>query len=317
MLKPIHRHLLRFLGGICCLALFAALAITACDDAKGVKKVRLKQKDNDGSVVVGERKEETIKFGFDLRLSPKEDVRLYVPFLEYLSQRTGLEFTIVFSPNYEETMRNLGTGITQFASLGSVNCLRANQLYHTQCLVAGKNLAGEPVYQAAIVTAADSPIRTLRDLRGRSVAFGSRFSTQGYLIPRAMIEEAGIVLEDLGHYRFTGSHDEVARAVLNGEYDVGAMQDTLARELARQGKVRIVAMSRNYPASLICANSQVAPELVEKVRRALLEFDPAGIADSRLTENWSRSEMPTGFAPYQDQAFAEIERLAKRYGLLP
>lgn len=314
-------YLQRFLGfpGLAsfCYALFSVLLLAACDDVKIAKQVRLNQKRVTGfeTEKTAEHKK-TIKFGFDLRLSPKEDVKLYLPFLDYLSRTTGRQFSILFSSSYEDTVRYLGTGATQFASLGPVNCLRAKILYKTQCLVMGKNIHERPEYQAAIVTRNDSPLLAIGELKGKSVAFGSRFSTQGYLIPRSMLEESGVMLDELQYQGFTGSHDETARVVLNGEYDAGAMQDTLAKKLADAGKLKIIALSQPYPASLICANSQVSPVLVRKVRHALLDFQPIGKHAGQL-KNWNKSEMPTGFAPYDPETFKKIERLAARYGLLP
>ena len=43
----------------------------------------------------------------------------------------------------------------------------------------------------------------IKELRGKCFAFGSEMSTQGHLIPRSMLEEAGITLNDLGKYIYT------------------------------------------------------------------------------------------------------------------
>lgn len=293
-----------------------AVALVSCDDAKNPKKVRLDSRETLPAGNAGQPVDESLRFGFDLRLTPKEDVKIYLPFLRYLAKATGRKFTIVFTDNYEDTARYLGDGLIHFAALGPVNCLRAQKKYGTICLAVGKNRAGRPEYQAAIVVRPDSPLMTLDDLHGRTLVFGNQLSTQGYLIPRAMLDEAGVPLAALRHYSFAGSHDKVARAVLNGEYDAGAMQDVLAGQLAAQGKLKIIAISRPYPASLICANSKVDPALREKVRQALLAFDPQGKHANDLV-NWEQTEMPTGFVAYNDHDFLQLRALAKRYGLVP
>jgi ABC-type phosphate/phosphonate transport system substrate-binding protein len=100
----------------------------------------------------------------------------------------------------------------------------------------------------------DSPLRKIEDLRGKRVAFGSTTSTQGYLIPRIILSEHGIELEDLTGHEFFGSHHDCANAVISHFADACGMQDTMGRELEKQGMVRIIHTSRYYPSSGIAAN---------------------------------------------------------------
>ena len=179
----------------------------------------------------------------------------------------------------------------------------------------GLNEEGKAEYKAVIFTRLDSPINSISDLKGRRFAFGSKYSTQGHIIPRKMLEDEGIKLEDLAGYVFTGSHVETVRAVLSGEYDAGGMQDTLAKRLASEGKIRIIAISKPYPSSLICYNRNVAPATVKSVKEALLDFDPKG-KDASILIDWDRTEMPNGFTVVHEDRLQEIMDLTTRYGLL-
>ncbi|MBI5049611.1 MAG: phosphate/phosphite/phosphonate ABC transporter substrate-binding protein [Nitrospirae bacterium] len=257
----------------------------------------------------------SLKFGFDLRLSPKEDVKIYFPFLMYLEQSTGNRFSIRFTEKYENTVENLGKGFTHFAALGPVNCVIAKERYGADCLVAGLNSEGKPEYRAAIFTRIDSPIKNLKDLKGKTFAFGDRYSTQGHVIPRKMLEDSGITFKNLKGYVFTGSHANTARAVLNGEYDAGGIQDTLAKRLISEGKIRILATSVPYPSSLICYNKDVNPLIIKAVKTALLSFDPKG-KHAGLLADWDKTEMPNGFTDYQELSLYEIRALTYKYGLL-
>jgi len=257
----------------------------------------------------------TLGFGFDLRLSPKEDVEIYLPFLRYLEEQTGLRFSLDFSANYRDTVENLGKGRTAFAALGPVNCILATERYGAGCLVMGVNASGTPRYRAVIITRADSPIHRLEELAGRSFAFGDRFSTQGHVIPRKMLEDVGIKLSDLSGHLFAGSHANAARAVMTGAYDAAGLQDVLARRLAATGSVRILAVSKPYPSSLICYSRNVPREQTELVRQALLSFDPMGTHSAGL-KNWDKTEMAYGFTGVRPGDLEEIKELAGRYGLL-
>ena len=130
-----------------------------------------------------------------------------------------------------------------------------------------------------------------------------------------MLEDAGIALEVLKGYVYTGSHANTARVVLNGEYDAGTIQDNLARRLIEEGKIKVLAISKPYPSSLICSNKDVHLPIVKSVKSALLAFDPKG-KHSGILWDWDKTEMPNGFAEYNEASLKEIEELTIRYGLL-
>ena len=317
--KSMHKMLTKW-ATRACLALLAilAMALIACGDREAPKKVRL-QADSPHVSEARERKnpaDTPFKFGFDHRLSPKDDVRIYLPFTQYLDRQTGHRFSIKFTEKYEETADNLGRGLIQFAALGPVNCVMAKAKYGADCLAMGLNQDGKPEYRAVIFAKQDSPLNHLEDLRGKTFAFGDRFSTQGHVIPRNMLEKKGVTLKDLRGYVFTGSHANTAKAVLNGEYEAGAIQDVLADRLSREGRIKILAVSKPYPSSLICAAKGVDPVTLAAVKKALLAMDPKGIHQNLLVD-WDRTEMPSGFVAYQENSLREIEGLTTRYLDLP
>lgn len=160
-----------------------------------------------------------------------------------------------------------------------------------------------------------SPRQKIKELKGKTFAFGSRYSTQGHIIPRQMLAAAGITLKDFKNFVFAESHADVARLVLSGKFEAGALQDTLAQKLAAERKVKILAYSKPFPSSLICYTKDLDRKLVLRVKEALLSFDPAGKHASQL-KDWERTEMPKGFTVYQEGVLAEVEKLCYAYDLL-
>jgi phosphonate transport system substrate-binding protein len=295
--------------------LFCLFAVTGCTQQETSKKVSLYKKAGRAPQTSDYRQPNTFWFGFDLRLGPKEEVRIYTPFLQYLERATGKRFRIKFSEKYEDTVDNLGKGVTHFASLGTLNYVIGANKYGIKYLVSGVNKEGDPRYQAMIITRPDSPVRDLRDLEGKCFAFGAKMSTQGHLIPRKLLNDAGITLENLGNHIYAGSHVEVAKAVINGECDAGGIQDTLANQLVAEKKVKIIQISEPYPSSLIAYNSAVDSKTVEAVRTALLVFDPTGKHQAALFD-WDKTEMPMGFSRISEPELNKVMTLANEYGLL-
>lgn len=255
------------------------------------------------------------KIGFDPRLEPKDDVRQVASLAAWLQRKTGLTFSVDIPDQDGNVVSDLCSGKADFAVVGTVSYLQANSLCGASILVRGRNQDGSDTYRAAIVVVPESPLYSLHALRGKTFAFGAINSTQGYLIPRLMLQQAGLSLEDFAAYTYTGSHATTANAVTSGHYDAGALQDTLALDLARRGLVRILALSNPYPASGVVAGPHVPQQTVDLVRQALLQLAPEG-ADASALYQWQRTEMPLGFVPAKDDEYDELRQMVHTIGLL-
>jgi len=254
-------------------------------------------------------------FGFDLRSSPQEDARQYLPFLEYLSEKTGYKFKLHFTPTNSSIVDQLGTNQVQFAAIGAESFVRAHTKYDVIPLVRGLNQFGKAEYQSVFVVLPGSDIKKLHDIAGKNLAFGSRSSTQGHLIPRIVLSKLKISLNSFASYSYTGSHQNCANAVISAKLDVCAMQDTMARNMEKQGLIRIVHTSNYYPSSGIAVNKSVPPDVVEKVKLALLNFKPRG-KDKTGLYNWDKTEMPLGFTRAMVNDYTELRDWSIQLGFI-
>ncbi|MBN2184655.1 MAG: phosphate/phosphite/phosphonate ABC transporter substrate-binding protein [Candidatus Krumholzibacteriota bacterium] len=299
------------------LALVLVIAgLTGCDE-KNTREINLRERINDAELVMIEPEIEggILRFGFDLRGSPDEDAMQYLPFLKYLEEATGLTFELRFMPKGNLIEDELGSGNIQFAALGVGSYLQAHAKYGVIPLVKGLNAEGRAEYQSVIFVTPDSPIRNIDELRGKRFAFGKRNSTQGHLIPQILLFEHGILLGDLSGVEFTGSHYNCVNAVVNGRFDAGGIQDILGRRLAEEGLIRIIYTSEYFPSSGIAANRDVPPEVIEKVKRALIDFKPAG-AHAEDLYHWERTAMVNGFTEAQDKDYEILREWSIRLGML-
>lgn len=292
------------------------VAVVSCGNEEKSRKVDLDKRTLDvGQLVKTIDMGDSLTFCFDRRLAPREEIKIYESFLNCLEKETGLVFTILFSDDYQETIKNIGTGKAQFAIIGGLSFLKAEHGYGVRMLVKGMDQNKKEGYRAAIIVKKDSPIKNISMLKGKSFAFGSKYSTQGYLIPRYMLEKENVLLSDLKKYSFTGSHWNCARAVIRGDATAGGIQDTLAFRLEKDGYIRIIAVSDYYPRSGIAVNKDVSEEIADKVKTALLQFDPAGKHKDMLT-GWDKTEMSGGFSDVRPKDYDVLKKMAEKYRLL-
>ena len=128
-----------------------------------------------------------------------------------------------------------------------------------------------------------------------------------------MLERAGIGLSDLNAVIHLGSHTSVAREILLGHYDAGAVSEIKAREYEELG-LRIIAISEAVPSSPIVAGRGLDPKLVEGVRGALRSLEADG-KHRALLRSWD-PELAYGLIAARDADYAGLRELVRRFGLL-
>ncbi len=296
-------------------AIWAAVVVAPAGcDSREVAKIDLRDRIDDAELakMAPRRDSEGLRFGFDPRGFPDEDARQYLPFLRYLEAATGLRFELRFTPKNRAIADELGVGNLQFAAVGAETYICARARYGVIPVARGLNAEGRAEYRSVIVVAPDSPLREVEELRGKRLAFGGATSTQGYLIPRIILQEHGMSLSDLARYEHTGSHQDCASAVAAGLFDAGGMQDVLGRRLADEGLLRIIHTSDLFPSSGIAANKDVPHEVIENVKRAMLDFHPTGVHSEGLY-HWDRTEMARGFGEAHDEDYAKLREWSNRF----
>jgi len=254
-------------------------------------------------------------FGFDLRSSPQEDAAQYLPFLNYLNEKTGYVFKLHFTPQSETIIDEIGQNKVQFAAMGATSFIEANIRYGVIPLVRGLNLKGKAEYRSFFVSKYNSSINNLNNTDGLRLSFGNKNSTQGHLIPRIILYKNMIDLNSFKTYQYTGSHQNCAESVVSNEADICGMQDQLAIELAQRRLVKIIHRSRYYPSSGIVANKNVPENVIVKVTSALLDFKPTGKHKDGLY-NWHKTEMPRGFIKTRQNDYAELRKWLLKFDFI-
>lgn len=292
---------------------WTSLLLAACDSSDPAPQLDLEDRVDESSLESRLHTEHSddILFGFDLRASPQEDAKQYLPFMQYLEAKTGLRFKIRFTPSNSSIVDDIGNNTVQFAAIGAHSFIAANEQYGVLPLVRGLNQQGKSEYQSMFVVRPDSTIQKLSDIQGKRLALGSYHSTQGNLIPRIVLTEKGIALDQLKSHEQTGSHQNCANAVISGKADVCGMQDTMAISLVKNGLLRILFASDYYPSSGIAANKDVPPEIVAKVKQALLDFKPQG-KDKVGLYHWEKTEMPLGFEEALVKDYDQLKHWSNR-----
>lgn len=228
------------------------------------------------------------------------------PLKAYLEQTLGRRVDLVVTTDYSSMIEAMRFGRIEVAYFGPLSYVLAKSKSDIEAFAVGVS-NGSPTYTSVIITQADGPVRALADVKGRTVAFGDRASTSSHLVPRAVMQDAGLVAERDYTAVYVGAHDAVARAVETGKVQVGALSRPIYETLLQSGrvnreKVRILAETRPIPNYPMALQAKLAPALKEQIRAAFVNLkDPAILKTFRAQ----------GFVGTSDDAYDVLRTTAK------
>jgi len=250
------------------------------------------------------KNKKTVYFGVIPRDNPRIMYEKYQPLLDYLASKTPYTYELVLKKNYEETVTALGSGEMDIALLGPLTYLEAYARYGAISILKPKGVDGSASYKSVIIKKNDSPVKSLSDLKGKSVAFASSKSTSGNLMPRYLLANSGIHLSDLSNYANFDYHDSVVKAILKGQYTAGAVRDSVARKYQKLG-IDIIAESETIPTGPLVAGPGTPYAVIENIKKALLELNSQDrdkeIILKRLDEDYKN-----GFIEATDKDYGDI-----------
>ena len=197
---------------------------------------------------------------------PAEMVRRMTPLTEYLTKKTGIKISFRASPNLGSAVNELGKDFTQIAYLTPVAYVEAHDKYKSMPLVSPLT-HGKSTFNLVVAVRNDSPYKSIEDLKGKRFAFGD----QKALLQRAVVVGAGVKLEDFSNYGFLKHYDNIAKAVLNKDFDGGILKDTIYEEFSTKG-LRKIYTSPPLSSYLFAVSDRLPAATVKKLRTAFLEL---------------------------------------------
>ena len=196
------------------------------------------------------------------------------PLKKYLTKHLGQPVNLIIPTNYNATVEALGNGSLDFAYLGGLTYVKARKTYGVVPLV---QRTSDLEFHSLFITGANSPIKSLADLKGKNFVFGDINSTSGHLMPYLELKQAGIDVEKDFKYRYSGSHPATAKAVESGAADAGALDESVYNAMVAEGKldkakIRVFYTSKPFLDYVWVARKDVGKAEQEKFARAFTDL---------------------------------------------
>jgi len=257
---------------------------------------------------------------------PAEDAQQVMqnaqPLVDILRKELGMEIEPFVATDYTGIVEALRVHKLDVAFLAPASYVLAKNEADIKVIMKSER-KGIPFYYAAIITRADSGIKTLDDLRGKTFAFGDTLSTTGHVFPRKMLKERGIdPTRDLKQILYSGGHDATVLAVLNGKVDAGATyanspdgNDTAwmryLKDPADVKRIRAIAFSEPIPADNLVVSGALDPQIVKRLEDIFIELSRDAKGKKMLRDLYQID----GFVPATDQDYDSVRRAFTEAGI--
>jgi phosphonate transport system substrate-binding protein len=249
--------------------------------------------------------------------SPTELARKFAPLGQYLEAKLGMKVEWLPVTDYAAAVETLVNHKVDLAWFGGFTFVQASERSGGKVIPLVQREEDEK-FRSVFITSTDSGIKTLADLKGHTLSFGSASSTSGHLMPRSYLLAAKVDPDtDLKRVAFSGAHDATIAAVASGKVDAGALNISVwdkfvADKKVDTAKVNVFYTTPPYFDYNWSVSADMPAELRNKIAQAFLALDPATPQGKEILG----LQRATRFVPTQASNYSGIRAAAQNAGLL-
>jgi phosphonate transport system substrate-binding protein len=246
-----------------------------------------------------------------------EQVRKFGPITKYLEAKLGMKVEFIPVNDYPAAVEALVNKNVDMVWFGGFTHVQANVRSGGKIIPIAQR-EEDTKFQSVFITKTDSGIKTLADLKGKQVSFGSASSTSGHLMPRSFLLAANIDPDkDFKRVAYSGAHDATIASVVSGKVDAAALDITVWSKFVKENKVdtkevNVFYTTPGYFNYNWSVHADMPAATREKVTKALLDISPADPVGKEILE----LNRATKYVPTKAENYKGLETAARSAGLL-
>lgn len=189
-----------------------------------------------------------------------------------LEELTGQEIELFAVSSRTAAVEALNQDQVDLVLTGPAEYVVINELTDAQIVTAWQR----PNYYALIATLSDGPIKSVQDLKGQTVTFGSVGSTSQHLGPAQVLSDFGLVYNKDYQPQII-SRNTAIEALIRGDVAAVGLNETYLgqiREAFPEVSFTVVARGRDLPNDILVARSGADADAVAAVKSAFVDHAP-------------------------------------------
>ena len=249
--------------------------------------------------------------------APTKLIRIFEPLAAYLSNELGVPVQFTPLVDYAATVEALAAKKVDMVWYGGFTYVQARIRTKGEAVpLVMRDIDAR--FKSRFIARKGSGIKSLKDLKGKTLAFGSVSSTSGHLMPRFFLLQAGVNPErDFAKFSFTGAHDATVKWVEEGKVDAGALNEQVWDKMVKgkmvdTRKVEVFYTTPPYYDYNWTVRGGLDPAFREKIKNAFLKLDYNKPEDRKLLDLQGGKK----YIPAKPSDYDNIEKAAKNAKLL-
>ena len=250
--------------------------------------------------------------------NPEQLIDNVKPVVAYLEEQLGMDVKHFVATDYAGVVEALRNETADMGFMGPLQYI----MTHDQAgavPILGEVYNGQSWYMSRIFVRKDSGIKSLKDLRGRTIAFVDPLSSSGYMYPLDIFKQAGLIKDKnsaetfFKKIYFAGGDEQAIRAVYNKFVDaagVGQFSFSLLQPQEREEFITI-GDSKRIPSHCVVVRKGLSPEVIDKLQNALFALNDN--EHKKLLKNLYGVD---GYVKVTHEDYKEVEEMAREYGFL-
>ena len=234
----------------------------------------------------------------------------------FLAREVGRPAEVVIPLSAATILEGLANGSIDLGYLSATDMVNARNRGIARVLLAGEFADGRTAYDSYWVVKKDSSHRSIADLRGRPVAFASKTSTSGFVIPLLDLRSRGLIGEDGNAEAFFGrgnlyygvGYVSAIERVLAGDAEAAAVSYyVLDRDkhlsADQRSQLRMLQKQGPVPSHVIAVRSSLGEADIALLRSAVLGLntpEQSALRDKLFTTRLVPVDEAAHLAPLAD-----------------
>lgn len=199
---------------------------------------------------------------------------------DFLARKLGKPVEVIVPLSSSVIIEGFANGTVDLGYLSATDMVVAQKKNAGQILLAGE-IDGHNWYQSYWLALKGKPYSKVEDLRGKPVAFASKTSTSGYLIPIYDLKRKGLLTKPdpeaffgAGNLFYGTGYVSAVERVLNGQAEAAAVSYYVLDKdkhltLEQRAKLKKVTEQGPVPTHVIAVRSSISEPDRETLRKAL------------------------------------------------
>jgi phosphonate transport system substrate-binding protein len=230
----------------------------------------------------------------------------------YISEKLARPAEVIIPLSAAVINEGFSNGTIDIGYLSATDLINAKD---AELLLVGE-INGKTTYKSYWLALKDKPYEKVEDLRGKPVAFASKTSTSGFIIPLWDLRRKNLVSEKAdpedffgkGNVFFGTGYVSAVERVLNGEAEAAAVSYYVLDEdkhLSAEQRARLkkVAEQGDVPTHIIAVRRSLSDAEKQNLKKALLSLNDGGsqnMRDKLFTSKLVETDQEKHLAPMRE-----------------